>query len=514
MSNHKKELELMNAQGSTARNARTMQTKRKVSWKEIDWTAAESYVNRLQVRIVKAVQAGKWRLVKRLQTLLCNSFYAKALAVKRVTTNKGKKTPGVDGGVWKTPQEKMEAVYDLNTLTYHALPLRRVYIEKYGKKEKRPLGIPTMHDRAMQGLQLLALDPVEEATADKNSFGFRRGRSAQDAMEYIFKLLSRKTSPQWILEGDIKGCFDNISHEWMLNNITADKRIMRQFLKCGYIDKKRLFPTEEGSPQGGLVSPTYANLTLDGLEVLLQKEYSTSSTGHYNANYNKHKVHLCRYADDFIITSDSEEVLTEVRSLVESFMEARGLKLSNEKTVITNINVGFDFLGWNFRKFKGKLIVQPSVKSKKKVTQKLSQIIKTYHQAEQDLLIHKLNEVTKGWAEYHHCVCAKSTFALIDHRMWEMLWKWAKRRHPRKPHKWIKRRYWHSKANRQWIFRTDKQVLFQMSDMPIVRISSLDRTKNPYIDPEYFSRRRYKHKELRKRIYARSAAACGRYYAL
>ena len=172
----------------------------------------------------------------------------------------------------------------------------------------------------------------------------------------------------------------------MLNNINADKRIMRQFLKCGYIDRKKLFPTEEGSPQGGLISPTYANLTLDGLEDLLQKEYSTSSTGHYNANYNKHKVHLCRYADDFIITSDSEEVLREVKILVESFMETRGLKFSEEKTVITNINAGFDFLGWNFRKFKGKLLIQPSVKSKKKVTQKLSQTIKTYCQAEQDLL--------------------------------------------------------------------------------------------------------------------------------
>lgn len=506
-------LESMNAQSSTTLNARTMQTNG-IRWQDIDWKAAETYVNRLQVRIVKAVLAGKWRLVKRLQTLMCNSFYAKALAVRRVTTNKGKKTPGIDGIIWKTPEDKTKAICELDKITYHAKPLKRVYIEKFGKKEKRPLGIPTMHDRAMQGLLLFALEPIEETTADKSSFGFRKGRSAQDAMEYTFKLLARKTSPQWILEGDIRGCFDHISHEWMLKNIPTDKRIMKQFLKCGFVDRKRLFPTEEGSPQGGLISPTYANMTLDGLEAVLLGKFSTSSTGHYNPNYNKHKVHLCRYADDFIITADSEDVLLEIRSLVADFLQSRGLTLSEEKTVITNINDGFDFLGWNFRKFNGKLLVQPSAKSIKKVSKNLSKTVKFYRQAEQDLLIKKLNEITKGWADYHHCVCAKESFTLLDHRLWEMLWKWAKRRHPRKNHKWIKRRYWKTKANRQWIFKTDKSVLFQMSDMPIVRIASLDRSANPYLRPDYFIRRRELHKSLRNDIYSHSAAACNLYYAL
>lgn len=184
--------------------ARTMQTYRKPKWKEINWKQAELYVNRLQVRIVKAVQADKWRLVKRLQKLITNSFYAKVLAVKRVITNKGKNTPGIDGDIWSTDEDKIQAVYNLTTSSYKAKPLKRTYIEKYGKKEKRPLGIPTMTDRAMQGLQLLALAPIAETTADKVSFGFRQNRCAQDAMEYMFKLLSRKTSPEWILEGDIK----------------------------------------------------------------------------------------------------------------------------------------------------------------------------------------------------------------------------------------------------------------------------------------------------------------------
>ncbi len=504
----------MNAQSSMTLSARTMQTCRKLKWKEIDWKQAEMYVNRLQVRIVKAVQANKWRLVKRLQKLTTNSFYAKALAVKRVTTNKGKKTPGIDGVVWSTDEDKIQAVHNLTTDSYRAEPLKRTYIEKYGKKEKRPLGIPTMSDRAMQGLQLLALAPIAETTGDRVSFGFRQDRSAQDAMEYIFKLLSRKTSPEWILEGDIKGCFDNISHEWMLKNIPTEKRIMKQFLKCGYVDNKRLFPTTEGSPQGGLISPTYANLTLDGLEKLLLERYSTSSTGHYNPNYNNYKVHLCRYADDFIITANCKEVLEEIKQMVGDFMNERGLRLSGEKTAITNINEGFDFLGWNFRKFKGKLLVQPSIKSKKKITEKLSQTAKYYREAKQELLIVKLNQITKGWAEYHHCVCAKSTFALIDHRLWEILWKWAKRRHPRKCNKWVKNRYWHSKCGRQWSFRTDTIILYQMMDMPIVRIRPLDLKKNPFLDNDYFRKRREEHKMSRKLAYGKSAAARSGYYVL
>lgn len=506
--------ETMNAQSSTAHIARTMQTRKRIKWQEINWNAAETYVNRLQVRIVKAVQSGKWRLVKRLQKLVTNSFYAKALAVRRVITNKGKKTPGIDGEIWLSNEDKTKAMYELDTHTYHAKPLKRVYIEKYGKKEKRPLGIPTMHDRAMQGLQLLSLEPIAETIADKISFGFRKYRSAQDAMEYMFKLLSRKVSPQWILEGDIKGCFDHISHKWLLDNVVADKRIMKQFLKSGYMDRRTLFPTNEGSPQGGLTSPTYANLTLDGMETLLLSKYSVSSTGYIHPNYNKHKVHLCRYADDFIITADNRETLLEIQSIVEKFMAERGLRLSEEKTVITNINDGFDFLGWNFRKFKGKLLIRPSAKSKKKITKELSQTVKYYHEAKQELLIVKLNQITKGWANYHHCVCAKDTFSLIDHRLWEMLWKWAKRRHPQKSNKWIKKRYWHRKGSRQWSFRTEKVTLFQMMDTPIVRIKALELKRNPYLAAGYFKRRRKAHRSDQKAAYASSAAVLSEYYAL
>ena len=220
-----------------------------MQWKTIDWKKAEQEVNRLQVRIVKATQEKKWNTVKRLQYLLAHSFYAKALAVRRVTTNKGKKTAGVDGEIWSTPAMKMRAVMSLTDKGYKAKPLRRVYIEKKDKKKKRPLGIPTMYDRAMQALYALALEPVAETTADTKSFGFRKGRCCQDDCEYIFTALSRKVSPEWVLEGDIKGCFDNISHEWLVENIPMDKSILKQFLKAGFIFKGELFPTEDGTPQ-------------------------------------------------------------------------------------------------------------------------------------------------------------------------------------------------------------------------------------------------------------------------
>lgn len=223
-------------------------------WETIDWKQVEYDVNRLQTRIAKATVKGDNNKAKRLQYLLTHSFSAKAYAVRKVTTNKGKNTSGVDKKLWSTSASKMKAVLSLTDKNYKAKPLRRVYIEKKGKKQKRPLGIPTMYDRAMQTLHALALEPIAETKGDSISFGFRRGRSAKDACEQIFCVLARKCSPTWILEGDIKGCFDNINHEWLQNNIPMDKSIMKQFLKSGYVYEEKLFPTETGSPQGGAIS--------------------------------------------------------------------------------------------------------------------------------------------------------------------------------------------------------------------------------------------------------------------
>src|SRR5208282_6787970 len=245
-------------------------------WEQINWAKCERQVGRLQARIVKATREGRWGKVKTLQRLLTCSFSGKALAVKRVTENQGRRTPGVDSVSWTTPAARLRAIGSLQRRGYRPLPLRRVYIPKANGKQ-RPLGIPTMKDRAMQALYLLALAPVAETTADPNSYGFRPERSTADALQQCFNTLCRGRSPQWVLEGDIKGCFDHISHDWMLQHVLTDKAMLQKWLKAGYIENRTLFPTEAGTPQGGIISPTLANLTLDGLEKLLSKQFPRGS---------------------------------------------------------------------------------------------------------------------------------------------------------------------------------------------------------------------------------------------
>lgn len=463
-----------------------------LQWKTIDWKRAENEVNRLQARIVKATQQKDWNSVKRLQYLLTHSFYAKAIAVKRVTTNSGKKTAGIDGELWNTPASKMKAILRLTDKGYKASPLRRVYIAKKDKKKKRPLGIPTMYDRAMQALYALALDPVSEATADRFSFGFRKGRCAQDACEYAFTFLARQVSPQWVLEGDIKGCFDHINHQWLMDNIPMDKSILKQFLKAGFIFQNELFPTDEGTPQGGIISPILANMALDGIEDVLRQKYYLSKDGKESEFVrNKTLINFVRYADDFIITAKTEEIALEVKEVVRDFLKERGLELSDEKTVVTNINDGFDFLGWTFRKFKGKLIVKPSKKSIKAIVTKLSDTIKRGKAWEQSVLIMKLNQQIRGWTNYHQSVVSSEAFAHLDYVLYELLWHWATRRHPKKNKWWISTKYWHKSGTRNWVFSTENAELIRVDHTAIVRHRKVCTTKNPYIDTDYFVQRKF-----------------------
>ncbi len=290
-----------------------------LNWQAIDWQAAHRVARRLQARIVKATQEKRWGKVKALQHLLTHSFSGKAVAVKQVTENSGKRTPGVDRIVWNTPAKKEAAVQALKQRGYQPLPLRRLYIPKSNGK-MRPLGIPAMRDRAMQALYLLALDPIAESTADLHSYGFRKDRSTADAIQQCFSVLSSKQSPQWILEGDIRACFDQISHDWMLAHIPMDKAILRMWLKAGFIDGNTLHPTEAGTPQGGIISPVAANLTLDGLERILRERFSR--LGHRRSAM----VNMVRYADDFIVTGRTKELLeNEVKPLVAEFFKTRGL---------------------------------------------------------------------------------------------------------------------------------------------------------------------------------------------
>ena len=474
---------------TTPKSERLTDMRPKIQWNDIDWKKVIQNVNRLQTRITKAVLEGKWQSVKRLQYLLTNSFYAKSLAVRTICQNKGKRTAGIDGEKWLTPKAKMNAALNLSHESYKAKPLKRVFIEKLGKKKKRPLGIPTMYDRAMQALYAIALGPVAETTADIASFGFRKFRSAQDACEQAFSCLSRRNSAQWILEGDIKGCFDNINHDWLQDNIPMDKSILNQFLKAGFVYKHHLNPTKAGTPQGGIISPILANMTLDGIERTIADKYYS---GKIWKSRNPKKVNFLRYADDFIVTADSEETAKEVRGLIEVFLKERGLELSMEKTLITHIDKGFDFLGWNFRKYKGKLLIKPSKKSIGNVTQKISDIIKKGKAWKQEDLIDALNPVITGWTNYHQSVVSKETFNKLDHIVWTMLWRWAKRRHPQKSRSWVARRYWHREGTRNWVFSTKKNKLKFLSDTRIVRHRCLKLDRNPYIDKVYFDVRRYK----------------------
>jgi RNA-directed DNA polymerase len=421
------------------------------AWEQIDWTHCERNVRRLQARIVKATQEKRWNKVKALQRLLTCSFSGKALSVKRVTDNQGKRTPGVDGKIWSTPASKHKAIGTLRRRGYRPQPLRRVHIPKANGK-LRPLGIPTMTDRAMQALHLLALLPVAETTADKNSYGFRPERCPADAIGHCFLALrgGNNAHAQWVLEGDIRGCFDNINHEWMLRHIPTDKAVLRQWLKAGFMENRTLFPTEAGTPQGGIISPTLANLTLDGLQTLLQQRFRVKRVegGFFNP-----KIHLIRYADDFIITGADKAVLeNEVKPLVEQFLRDRGLQLSPEKTCITHIEQGFDFLGQNLRKFDGKLIIRPSKKNTHNFLEKVRKLVRQNRGASQVHLIGQLNPVIRGWVNYHRHVVALQTFKRVEKVLWHILWRWAKRRHPGRPHGWIASQYWQFGGRRAWEF--------------------------------------------------------------
>lgn len=476
--------------------ARSAPSARSKHWHQINWSSVHEQVRGLQIRIAKATQDQDWRRVKTLQRFLVRSFSGRCLAVRRVTENAGRRTPGVDGETWSTPESKWQAIQWLDSRGYRPQPLRRVYIPKRNGKI-RPLGIPTMRDRAMQALYLLALEPVAETRADPNSYGFRKHRSTHDAIAQIFICMGTKASASWVLEGDIQGCFDNISHDWLERHVCMDKAILQKWLKAGYIESKKFFATEAGTPQGGIISPTLANWTLDQLERELNHHIVVNTS-----LKRKRQIHLVRYADDFIITSRSKELLeNEVRPLVEQFLAERGLRLSPEKTKITHVDEGFDFLGQNVRKYGGKLLIKPSQKNVKAFLDKVREIIKTNASATQANLIGLLNPVIRGWANYHRGIVAKDAFAKVDAMIWRALWRWAKRRHPNKSRQWIAARYFRTVGRRSWVFacevrnRKGENVtlsLFKAADVRIVRHVKVKAEANPFdlSWDDYFEKRR------------------------
>lgn len=477
-------------------------------WKTIQWDNHRKIVKKLQLRIAKATQLRKFRKVKTLQWILTHSFSAKLIAVRNVMQNKGSKTPGVDGIIIKTPEEKLALATNMKRRGYQPSPLRRIYIPKAGNTKKlRPISMPTIADKCYQALHTLALVPVSEVTADLNSYGFRPQRCCADAIEQSFNLLAKSTSPQWILEGDIKGCFDHISHEWMHNNICTDKVVMNKWLKAGFIETGKLFPTTEGTPQGGIVSPVVCNMTLDGIARMLKE------------NFNKYKgIHLVRYADDFIVTGHSKEILEkEIKPAITAFLKERGLELSQEKTKVTHITEGFDFLGQNVRKYpsqgKLKLLIKPSRKNIHSFLEGIRKVLRKARSTTQAGLIRLLNPKIIGWANFHRSVVSKEVFTKMDKKIWQLVFKWANRRHPNKTARWVHQKYYKriKEVNHRFscleIQKDGTSIvhtLHLMAYMTIRRHTKILQTAHPYDDgyDEYFEKRRSeKWKNNNRRLY-------------
>ena len=470
---------------------------------KVDIKKAQAHVYRLQMRIAKAAQQKCYNKVKALQWLLSHSFYAKLLAVHRVVGNKGHKTAGVDGVLWKSEADKATAVLQLKRRGYQSQPLRRIFIPKSNGK-KRPLGIPTLKDRAMQALYHLGLNPVAEVWADANSYGFRNKRSCQDALKQCFTVLARKLSPRWILDADIKGCFDHINHDWMLDNIPMDRQLLKTWLKCGFIEGSVFNKTEEGTPQGGIISATLCNMALDGLEAVVHQAVPRRGGC----------VNFIRYADDFIITAKNETLLTDnILPAVKLFLAPRGLTLSEEKTHITTIDQGFDFLGCTVRKYRHKLLITPKRSKVLAFANTLKTLIKKGTPMTTHALLGQLNRKLRGWFHYYRAVVAKETFGYLDFIVYEALWRWMKRRHPKRGKYWcynhylkqqrtpndttrriLAGKYVKADESTQWI------TLFKLGDLAIRRHIKIRANALPY-DPahrDYF-RKRWHLGKLRKR---------------
>jgi RNA-directed DNA polymerase len=479
------------SQAATLAGAASGQT---VSWHSINWKQVYRAVRRLQARIVKAVRAGKWHKVKALVYLLTHSFSGRALAILRVISNSGAKTPGVDGILWNTPEAKSAAFTTLRRHGYQPQPLRRVYLPKSNGKQ-RPLGIPTMRDRALQALYLQGLDPIAETLADGHSYGFRLERCCADAVDECHKVLRGphghdSRGPDWILEGDIKSCFDRIDHGWLLEHIFMDREVLGKWLKAGYLEKQVLFATTEGTPQGGIISPVLANRALDGLQRLLAERFSAT-----RGQRRRCKVHLVRYADDFIITGTSRLLLHyEVQPLVAQFLKERGLELSHEKTRITHIADGFDFLGQTIRRhLSGKILIKPSKRSVQRFLSKIQETIDRSGSRTVGEMIQRLNQQIKGWTLYHRFAVSGRIFAKVDDRIFWKLRRWCKKRHRQKSWGWIRKKYFQRAGNRNWVFtgvirdRAGKVWpirLMQAAGVKVFRWVKIRSEVNPY-DPSW-----------------------------
>ena len=481
-----------------------------VEWNQVNWRKLERKIYKLQKRIYRASQRGdvkKKKIVRRLQKMLMNSWSAKALSVRRVTQdNQGKKTAGVDGLKSFTPKQRLTLIGELN-LGCKVSPTRRVWIPKPGTEEKRPLGIPTMKDRALQALVKLALEPEWEAQFEPNSYGFRPGRSCHDAIEAIYTSINQKA--KYVLDGDIAKCFDRIDHKALLNKLNSFPAICRQiraWLKAGVMDNMQYFDTSEGTPQGGVISPLLANIALHGMENRIKQAFpkmthTMRETWYHKKGTDFKSPQLIRYADDFVILHDDITVVQGCREIISEWLKDMGLELKSSKTRLAHTlrrheqeEPGFDFLGFTVRQFAVgkyhskhgfKTIITPSKKKQKVHYDQIANVIETHKAAPQAALISQINPIIRGWANYYATVVSKECYSEQDYLMYQKLEAWAKRRHPQKGGKWVANKYWQAIKGDNWVFATKKDGnpnlrLLAHADTPIVRHVKVKGESSPY----------------------------------
>lgn len=463
----------------------------------VDWHAVEAHVARLQRQLAQAVEQHNRPAIRHFKWLLRHSYHAKLLAIRLVTQeNAGRHTPGVDGRTYTTPAERDLLLHELE-LERRPLPVRRIFIPKKNGK-LRPLGIPAMRDRAVQAVHKLAMEPEWDMQFEPNSYGFRPQRSAWDAIEQLFTVLARRRAPQWVIEGDIQGFFDNVQHDLLLARLAPeDRTYVRRILKAPVIDPHRgRQANDRGTPQGGIISPLLANIALHGMEADLRDVAHVRGW----ASRRGAGIHVVRYADDFIIICPTREIAEHLVPEISCWLQVHaGVKLNREKTHITHIADGFDFLGFTLRKYQHKLLIKPAKASKLALLRKVKALLTANPTASTTTVLQLVNPLLRGWASYYRTVVSKETFTYCDNRLYQMLWHWAKRRHPQKSAHWVKRRYFAQRGTRQWVFTSGDQDLFRMADVPIVRHVKIQGRRSPYRveDARYFEVRRQQ--LLRKR---------------
>lgn len=439
-----------------------------IAYHDIDWKKCNIQLYEKQNLLLTAWKKKDLNEVAMLQENIVRSFSARALAVRQVTSNKGKVTPGVDKITWENPTQKMAAIDELKNLkNYKASPVLRVYIPK-SNKTLRPLGIPTMKDRSVQTLWTYALSPIAEHESDTRSYGFRVFRCTADAAVYLKLMISSYTATRrWVLEADIKKFFDTVDHNWLYENIPMKKSVLKQFLKAGFMEKNVLMQTTEGFPQGGSISPMIANMVLNGLQDALGKEYLTT-----------------RYADDFVVLGKTREMLQDdAIPRIKKFLKPRGLTLNKEKTCITNISDGFDFLGFNFREYPDKSrikgtkqgigLIKPSASKIKDFKKKLTILVRN-NKKPLFSLIQLLNETLRGWAEYYCISTAKKVFSAVGKHMFTLLWKMIRKKHRDMPRRTLAKKYFTRRNGNNWVFtcnqsKEGQMTLYQIADTPIKR---------------------------------------------